>query len=208
MRGLALPASMDNALRLTDSIRAGCIYGAISRDVKLPHVATRDVGAAAANLLLDRSWIGQKDVTVLGPEEHSYTDISRIISEETRYRCGYQQVPFDEWKARLVGVGMARALRRGLHRDVEGERRRHGQRCSALHCDHWADQFSAVGSRGIVADPLNFNFGLVRKRRLLSATVHSIRRSLLLALVALRGRWVRFRSRRASLTFAMAPNRK
>ncbi|MBB3423995.1 uncharacterized protein YbjT (DUF2867 family) [Rhizobium sp. BK312] len=105
VRGLALPASMDNALRLTDSIRAGCIYGSISRDVKLPHVATRDVGAAAANLLLDRSWIGQKDVPVLGPEEHSYTDISRIISEETRYRCGYQQVPFDEWKARLVGVG-------------------------------------------------------------------------------------------------------
>lgn len=68
MRGLALPAFIDNALRLTDSIRAGCIYGAISPDVKLPHVVTRDVGAAAANLLLDRSWIGQKHVPVLGPE--------------------------------------------------------------------------------------------------------------------------------------------
>ena len=71
VRGLALPASMDNALRLTDSIRAGCIYGSISRDVKLPHVATRDVGAAAANLLPDRSWIGQKDVPVLGPRSIS-----------------------------------------------------------------------------------------------------------------------------------------
>lgn len=105
VRGLALPGFMDNALRLADNIRAGCIYGAIGPDVKLPHVATRDVGTAAANLLTDRSWVEQQDIPVLGPEEHSYADLSRIISEETGHECGYEQVPFDEWKARFVGFG-------------------------------------------------------------------------------------------------------
>jgi uncharacterized protein YbjT (DUF2867 family) len=105
VRGLALPGFIDNARFQLDSIRAGCIQGAIGPDQKLPHVATRDVGAIAADLLADRSWSGQIDVPVLGPEDHSYADLSRIISEETGFQCGYEQVPFEDWKARFVSFG-------------------------------------------------------------------------------------------------------
>jgi uncharacterized protein YbjT (DUF2867 family) len=105
VRGLALPGFMDNARLQVDSIRAGCVRGAIGPDRQLPHVATRDVGAVAAGLLRDRSWAGQTDVPVLGPEEHSYADFSRIIGEETGLECHYEQVPFGEWKAQFVGFG-------------------------------------------------------------------------------------------------------
>lgn len=105
VRGLALPGFMDNARLQLDSIRAGYIKGAIGPDRKLPHVATRDVGAAAAALLADHAWTGQIDVPVLGPEEHSYVDLSRIITEETGLECGYEQVPLEDWRAQFVGFG-------------------------------------------------------------------------------------------------------
>lgn len=105
VRGLALPGFMENARLQLDDIRAGCITGAIGPDRKLPHVATRDVGAAAAGLLADRSWTGQSDIPVLGPEEHSYAELSRIIGEEAGLECNYEQVPFAAWKARFLDFG-------------------------------------------------------------------------------------------------------
>jgi len=81
VRGLALPAFMDNALRQVDAIRQGRMLGPIHPDKKLPHTATRDTGAAAAALLIDRSWAGHEDIPVLGPEELSYGDLANIVSE-------------------------------------------------------------------------------------------------------------------------------
>ena len=77
------------AYRLVDSIRQGHMSGAIAPDKKLPHTATKDIGAAAAQLLLDLSWTGQIDIPALGPEEYSYNDLPRIITEVTGHqvRC-------------------------------------------------------------------------------------------------------------------------
>jgi hypothetical protein len=88
VRGLALPAFMDNALRQAPAIRQGKMLGFSAPDEKLPHTAARDTGAAArdtgaaaAGLLIDRGWSGQEDVPVLGPEELSYADLAAIVSE-------------------------------------------------------------------------------------------------------------------------------
>ncbi len=58
VRGLALPAFMDNALQQVTTIRDGLMTGAIGSDIKLPHTAARDTGAAASRLLRDASWEG------------------------------------------------------------------------------------------------------------------------------------------------------
>ncbi|MBZ8134111.1 NAD(P)H-binding protein [Afifella sp. IM 167] len=110
IRGLALPGFMDNALRLVDSLRQGQMVGAISPDKRLPHTAVRDIGEAAAGLLLDRSWTGQIDVPVLGPEEYSYNDLARIISEVTGRAVRYQHVPYETLKARLLASGWPEAF--------------------------------------------------------------------------------------------------
>lgn len=110
IRGLALPGFMDNALRLVDSLRQGQMVGAISPDKKLPHTAVRDIGEAAAGLLLDLSWTGQIDVPVLGPEEYSYNDLARIISEVTGHAVRYQHVPYEALKARLLKSGWPEAF--------------------------------------------------------------------------------------------------
>ena len=53
VRGLVLPAFMDDALRIVGTIRQGWMAGPIAPDKKLPHTAARDTGAAAARLRLD-----------------------------------------------------------------------------------------------------------------------------------------------------------
>jgi uncharacterized protein YbjT (DUF2867 family) len=113
VRGLALPAFMDNALQQVDAIRQGQMFGVIDPDKKLPHTATRDTGAAAAQLLRDRSWTGQEDVPVLGPEELSYNDLAAIISQVIGRQVSYSQVPFDAFKAQLMERGLTEAFAQG-----------------------------------------------------------------------------------------------
>ena len=55
-RDLAMPGSMENTLQQADAIRQGRLYGPLDQDGRVPQRATRDMGAAAADLLRDRSW--------------------------------------------------------------------------------------------------------------------------------------------------------
>ena len=113
VRGLALPAFMETALQQVDAIRAGQMFGPVDADRKVPHTATRDSAAAAARLLADRSWTGQQDVAVLGPEELSYADLAAIMSDVLGRAVRYQQVPFEASKAQLLEHGMSEAFAQG-----------------------------------------------------------------------------------------------
>lgn len=132
VRGLALPAFMDNALQQVATIREGVMRGAIGADRKLPHTATGDTAAAAAGLLRDRTWTGQEDVPVLGPEELSYADLAAVVSEVAGREVRYEQVPFEALEAQLVGrsanpafarayVDMLRAKDEGMDNEAPRE---------------------------------------------------------------------------------------
>ncbi len=114
VRGLALPGFMDNALRQAGAIRQGKMFGPIDPDKKLPHTATRDAGAAAAGLLLDRSWLGQEDVPVLGPEELSYADLAAIVSEVIGREVRYEHQSYEAYKAEAVARGLTDAFAQGF----------------------------------------------------------------------------------------------
>ena len=113
VRGLALPGFMDNALQQVGTIRQGQMFGPLDADRRLPLTATRDAGAVAARLLRDRSWTGQEDVPVLGPEELSYSDLAAIISKVISREVRYQQIPFDAFRAQLLGRGLTDAFAQG-----------------------------------------------------------------------------------------------
>jgi uncharacterized protein YbjT (DUF2867 family) len=67
-RALFMPTFMDNLLHQAHVIKNQGMYAdAITADLKLPTVATRDIAAVAARLLLDDTWTGQDSVPVLGP---------------------------------------------------------------------------------------------------------------------------------------------
>lgn len=114
VRGLALPAFMDNALQQVGAIRQGRMFGPIDPDKKLPHTASSDTGAAAARLLRDRSWTGQKDVPVLGPEELSYNDLAAIVAEVVGRDVSYSQVSIEAFKAQLLERDLTDAFAQGF----------------------------------------------------------------------------------------------
>lgn len=113
VRGLALPAFMDNTLRQADAIRQGKMLGPIAPDKKLPHTASRDTGATAARLLIDRSWSGQEDVPVLGPEELSYADLAAIVSAVIRREVRYEHQTYEAYKEAAMARGLTDAFAQG-----------------------------------------------------------------------------------------------
>ena len=114
VRGLAMPGFMENALQQLGPIQQGQMFGPLDPDKKVPHTATRDMAAAAARLLLDRSWTGQEDVPVLGPEDLSFNEVTAIISKVLGREVRYSQVPFDGFKAQLMQRGMSDAFAQGF----------------------------------------------------------------------------------------------
>ncbi len=113
-RALKMPSFMDNILRQSEAIKnQGMFFSPISGDRKLPTCATRDIATVAAKLLLDPSWSGQGSVPVLGPEDLSFNDMARIMSEVLGKPVRFQQIPFAAFKARLTASGMSEAMAQG-----------------------------------------------------------------------------------------------
>src|SRR6266853_1980401 len=113
-RALTNPSFMDNLLRQVESIkRQGLFSLPISGDLKQPSCATRDIAAVAARLLLDHSWSGVASRPVLGPEDLSYHDMARIMSEVLGTPVRFQQIPGEAYKARLLARGMSEAMAQG-----------------------------------------------------------------------------------------------
>ena len=93
-RALIMPSFMDNLLNQVEAIKTqGKFFSPIPADRKIPMVATRDIAAVAAALLLDDSWSGQQDVPVLGAEDLSNNDMAQIISEVLAKPDNLQQSP-------------------------------------------------------------------------------------------------------------------
>jgi uncharacterized protein YbjT (DUF2867 family) len=113
-RALTMPSFMDNLLRQIASIKnEGTFSLPISGDLKQPSCATRDIAAAAANLLLDHSWSGHGHVAVLGPEDLSYNDMARIMSEVLGKPVRFKQISGEAYKSRLLARGMSEAMVEG-----------------------------------------------------------------------------------------------
>ena len=114
-RALAMPSFMDNLLGQAGRIREqGVFFSPVSGDRKLPACATRDIAAVAARLLLDDSWSGQGSVPVLGPEDLSFNDMARIMSEVLGKPVRYQQISGEAFETALTGRGMSEAMARGM----------------------------------------------------------------------------------------------
>ncbi|MBC8091171.1 MAG: NmrA family transcriptional regulator, partial [Pseudonocardia sp.] len=114
-RALANPSFMDNLLRQVDSIRENGVFtDTQAADRTAPAAATRDIAAAAAGLLLDRSWTGVGSVPVLGPEDLSQNDMAHIMSEVLGTPVRYERRSFDDLRATLTGFGTGAAFVEGM----------------------------------------------------------------------------------------------
>ena len=115
LRGLANPCFMDNIARQADAIKnQGMFFSPIAGDRKLPTVATRDIAATAARLLLDASWSGTEDVPLLGPEDLSFNDMAEVMSSVLGKPVRFQQISFEAYNDRFIEFGVSAAMAQGM----------------------------------------------------------------------------------------------
>lgn len=100
---------MENLLPQAGVIKSfGNIAGPLKGDLLLPMIATRDIGAKAAELLLGLRFEGKQSRELDGAREVSYDEVAKIIGAAIdKPALRYQQMPGAQLKPFLVQMGMS-----------------------------------------------------------------------------------------------------
>jgi uncharacterized protein YbjT (DUF2867 family) len=98
---------MENNLAAIDMIRGMGLFGhALLPDLKLPMIATRDVGDYAAQRLLDLDFSGKEARELLGERDLSMTEITAAIARGIdKPALRYEQFSYDKVRQGLVQMG-------------------------------------------------------------------------------------------------------
>ena len=100
---------MENTLAQAGIIRAtGLAIGPVRPDLKLPLIASRDIGAAAADILLGLAFRGKQTQELHGERDLNYNEGIAIIAQAiAKPDLKYVQGPEDQVKAAMVRMGMS-----------------------------------------------------------------------------------------------------
>ena len=105
---------MDNLLWQVDPLKKKGMFF-LSNAADQPHftVATRDIAASAAELLLDRTWSGSESVPLIG-DNLSPNEMAEVMSQVLDRPVRFQQLTDDEYKASIVATGANSVWSQGL----------------------------------------------------------------------------------------------
>lgn len=101
---------MENILPQAGLIQEfGMMAGPVRADLPLAMVATRDIGAVAADVLLHFNFNGQGSREVLGQRDISYTEMARIIGTAIgKPALAYIQLPNEQVIMAMTQMGMSK----------------------------------------------------------------------------------------------------
>jgi uncharacterized protein YbjT (DUF2867 family) len=102
---------MENTLPQVNAIRQmGSLAGPLRADLKVPMIATRDIGAAAADALLQPIH-GKQTRELNGQRDLSYSEVAAILGKAIgKPDLKYVQVPDDQFRGVLVQMGMSEPM--------------------------------------------------------------------------------------------------
>ncbi|MFZ0684270.1 MAG: NAD(P)H-binding protein [Terriglobales bacterium] len=100
---------MENTLAQAGAIRAlGSAVGPLRPDLKLPLIASRDIGAAAADALLRLAFRGKQTQELHGQRDLDFTEATTIIGKSIgKPDLGYMQGPDNQIRAAMIQMGMS-----------------------------------------------------------------------------------------------------
>lgn len=100
---------MENTLPQVGVIRgAGAVIGPLRPDLRLPMIASQDIGAAAADSLLRLDFRGHQSRELLGQRDLDYTEAASIIGKAIgRPDLKYVQGADEQVRASLLQMGMS-----------------------------------------------------------------------------------------------------
>jgi uncharacterized protein YbjT (DUF2867 family) len=83
--------------------------GPVRADLPLPMIATKDIGAVAADALLHFNFYGQGSHELLGQRDITYTEVARVIGTAIgKPALAYIQLPAEQIMMALTQMGMSR----------------------------------------------------------------------------------------------------
>jgi uncharacterized protein YbjT (DUF2867 family) len=100
---------MENTLAQAGAIRmTGSAVGPVRGDLKLPMIATRDIGAAAADALTQLAFRGKQTQELHGQRDLNYNELTTIIGNAIgKPNLAYIKAPDDQIRAAMVQMGMS-----------------------------------------------------------------------------------------------------
>jgi len=100
---------MENLLPQAGVIKSmGIMAGPVAEDLPLPMIATRDIGAYAAEALLKLDFIEKSTHELQGPRDVTYAEAAKIVGMSIdKEGLEYKQVPAAQLKAVLIQTGMS-----------------------------------------------------------------------------------------------------
>ena len=103
---------MENTLPQANAIRQmGSVTTPVRGDLKLPMIATRDIGTVAADILLHPTIRGKQTRELLGQRDVTYDEVASIIGKAIgKPDVKYVQAPDDQFRSVLVQMGMSEAM--------------------------------------------------------------------------------------------------
>jgi uncharacterized protein YbjT (DUF2867 family) len=103
---------MENTLGQASAIRMmGSAAGPLRPDLKLPMIASRDVGAAAAEALLQLNFRGKQTQELLGQRDLDMREVAAIIGRAIgKPNLGYVQASDEQFHAALIQLGMSQNM--------------------------------------------------------------------------------------------------
>lgn len=103
---------MENLLPQVDAIKTfGMMAGPVKDDLPLPMIATRDIGAFAAQALLDLQFTGQQTHELLGQRDVTYTEVAHIIGTQIgKPALAYIQLPPEQIIQAITQMGMSKNM--------------------------------------------------------------------------------------------------
>ena len=89
----------------------GMVAGVLRAELPLPMIATRDIGAAAADLLLKLDFTGKQPRELLGQRDVSYAEIASLIGNAVgKPGLSYKKVPAIMLRPALKQAGMSGSM--------------------------------------------------------------------------------------------------
>jgi len=103
---------MENLLPQVGLIQSlGMMGGPLRADLPVPMIATRDIGAAAADYLLKLDFTGKQTRELLGARDVTYSEIARVIGVAIgKSDLTYKQLPAAQLKPALMQMGMSPSM--------------------------------------------------------------------------------------------------
>jgi len=103
---------MENTLAQVGVIKGfGMMAGPVSADLLVPMIATRDIGAAAADALLRLDFTGQQTKELLGERDLNYLEVAKVAGTAAGIpNLTYIQLPMEQVIQAMTQMGMSKSI--------------------------------------------------------------------------------------------------